>query len=171
MRELVPHPTDQQVYEFGNSRAAYSRAFAAQERRKKLEAERAANNVSGDFTPRSASRFNSPDDPRVVAELTRRRNQIATGGIITADDSQPTITIPALSAEDERKAAEAYWWIFYPHHGASEAEVGLLKFARALHLLPDTAVFQGSTDIVRQLAIGLVKSDEAKRRFAGKYGI
>jgi hypothetical protein len=173
MTELVKHPTDQQVWDFcggsGNARATYSRAFASQEKRKQLELQRTENNAGAGFTPRSASRYNEPDDPRVVAELTRRRNQIFTGGIITSDDSQPSNLIPALSPEDERKAAEGYWWVMYPHHGASEAEKGLLSFARALHLLPDTAVFKEKTDPIRLLAIKLVQSEEAKRRFAGRY--
>jgi hypothetical protein len=171
MSELKAVMSDQEIVDAGfSSRASAVRTFKAQEYRKRLEAERTANNAGKDFQPRSASRFNSTDDPRVVQALTQRRNQIATGGVITADDSQPTITIPTLSPEDERKGAEAYWWIVYPYHGSSEAEKGLLMFARALHLLPDTAVFQVN-DPIRQLAISLVKSDEAKRRFAGKYGI
>jgi hypothetical protein len=165
---FVQHPTDQQVWDSKvGSRAAYTRAYQAQERQKKIQDRIDAN--TSQSPERSGSRFNPPDDPRIVAEHLRLRasHQIAVGGVM--QPVAPTNKLTTLSPADERKAAEAWWWMTYPHHPSQYRESGLLMFAKAFHLLPGAAVFQGDNDPIRLLTISWVNTEEARKRFEGRY--
>jgi hypothetical protein len=164
---FVQHPTDQQVWDSKvGSRAAYTRAYQAQERQQKLQTQRAAN-TTPDVT-RSSSRFNPPDDPKIIAERQRLRasRQIPVGG-----EMQPAASasvIPYLDSTSEANARDGYFYFAYKYHTPEQRESGLLKFARALHQLPFNAVFQGKSDVIRQLALKLIQSPEAIARFAEK---
>jgi hypothetical protein len=72
---LVPSPTNAQVAASGwSSRRGYLKAYEQQQRLAKMEAER-RNLIAGtgDFQPRSTSRYSDAPDWRVVAEYNRRR--------------------------------------------------------------------------------------------------
>jgi hypothetical protein len=170
---FVQHPTDQQVWDSKvGSRAAYTRAYQAQERQQKLQTQMDANNTP-DVTRRS-DRFAPPDDPKIVAEHKRLRavHQVAKGRVM--HPAPVANVIPFLDPTSERQASEAYWWYGYKHtggyiHGGDPREQGLLKFAKALHLIPYAAVFQGENDPCRQLTLKIIESAEAAKRFAGRY--
>lgn len=54
--DYVEHPTDQQIYNAGLSRAGYMKAYQAQQRARRLEEQRAANTAVG-YEPRRSDRF------------------------------------------------------------------------------------------------------------------
>lgn len=171
MSELYPHPTDEQIFQSpykhsSRPRAAYLKAYAAQERQTKSDQQRAAN-TTPDVT-RSPARFNPPDDERIVKEHQRLR--AAHRGF--AETPVQQVQIPVLDATGERLAAEAFWWystpLIHPDDSAHR-EMALLRWARILKLLPDNAVFQGGDDPIRSLALRLIQSPGAAARFAGKY--
>jgi hypothetical protein len=170
MPDLIAHPSDQVVYDSGlGSRRAYLKAYQAQERTAKLESQRQSN-ITPDVT-RSASRFSPPASAEAIAARQRQfeTRQIARGGVISAAPATPRNLIPHLDADSESKAAEAYWYIGYPHHrNTDKQEEGLLRFAKALHLIHYAAVFQ-KDDPIRKIALDIYRSDEATKRFAGRY--
>jgi hypothetical protein len=162
---LVAHPSDQMVFDSPyrhSGRRAYLKAYQAQERQQKLDSQRTANTVD---VSRSSSRFNPPSDPAVEkAFIQRRASHVATGGVIEA----PKSLIPFLDATSESQAKDGFFFYSYKHHTPERREEGLLRFARALHLLPFSAVFQGKDDAVRQIALRIITSPEAVTRFAEK---
>jgi hypothetical protein len=166
-------PSDQTIYDSGlGSRAAYTRAYQAQERQQKIQDRIHAN--TSQSRERSGSRFNPPDDPKIVAEHARLRasHQVAKGGVM--QPAPIANVLPSLDPTSERQASEAYRWYGYKHtggyiHGGDPREQGLLKFAKALHLIPYAAVFQGENDPCRQLTLKIIESAEAAKRFAGRY--
>jgi hypothetical protein len=158
-------PTDQQIYDAKMTRAQYTRAYQAQERQQKLQTQRAAN-TTADVT-RSSSRFNPPDDPRLVAELARLRanRQVGVGGEI---QTTPESLIPHLDATSESQARDGFFFFAFKHHTSDQRESGLLRFAHAIHILDFRAVFQSPSDPIRQLALKIIQSPEAVARFAEK---
>lgn len=170
MSELYPHPTDEQIWRspYKNSsrpRAAYLKAYQEQCRSAKLATERAANTVE---TDRSPSRFAPPDDPRIVSEHKRLR-AVHRG---FTETEPPKIQIPMLDAKSEADAKDAYFWFVskFRHGGDDSAyrAMGLLKFARALHLIPSNAGFTNADDPIRLLTLKLIRSKDAFERFSEK---
>jgi hypothetical protein len=133
----IEHPTDQQIYDAGLTRAGYKLAYQAQQRTRRLEEQRAANTVTG--VERSGSRFYPGGVP--ASKLKLWQEQQRANAPVEAPQpplQPPQVVTPAKPKEDFAAAKAAYHAYFKADNGYEKGKA-FVDFGIALGEIPSNA--------------------------------
>jgi len=137
-QELVPHPTDQQIYDAGMTRAGYKAAYLAQQRAQRITDQRdkelAGLKAAGWTGDRNPSRFNSGESGVPIS-----KNRLA----------------ESIRSEQEEKARQLYRTIMLHRQAKIPVNYEVAEFLTLL----------GYTRKTIEQGVEYLNSPQAKERF------